>query len=65
MSRENWNINDWKIRCSELAFEAQSLREALAGLMKLTSAAYGSQVTEIPEYVAALKAMRGEQWKPR
>lgn len=37
------------------------LREALAGLMSLTSAAYGSQVTEVPEYVAALKAMEGNQ----
>lgn len=61
MSRKNWNINDWKARCSELAFEVQELREALAGLMKLTSAAYGSQVTEVPEYTAALKAMEGNQ----
>ena len=61
MSRKNRDIVNWKFSSYELAFEVQRLREALAGLIKLTEAAYGSQVTEIPEYAAALKAMEAER----
>jgi hypothetical protein len=38
----------------------QEYHSAILGLMKLTAAAYGHQVRQVPEYVAALKAI-GEE----
>ena len=35
-------------------------KEALLGLMKLTAAAYGHQVDQVLEYVAARRAIGGE-----